>query len=244
MARNATSRGIKQPRTDLIRKSLRKRIERSEVFATCIASVAGWYLSYCNKTTDWTIEGRKDLEAALAHGPVLLVMWHSRSVMGALHWPVAAGPLSSLYDKSPIGRVSGALQRRVGLHPIEMSRKLSNRNASRVILRRVKDGVSIGMTGDGPLGPARLVKDAPLEWARITGMPVFCYAFATTKGRRLDTWDRMLVPKPRGRGAQVFRRFEVAIPRKLDDPSREALRQDLQRTLDETTASADRILRP
>lgn len=225
-----------------IYKTIRRKIERSEAFAEPIAAIAGRYLMRADRTTTWQVDGLADLEAALAEGPVLLVMWHSRSVMGAIHWPLHAGPLSSLYDKSPIGRVSGALQRRVGLQPIEMSRKLSNVAASRTILRRVKDGVSIGMTGDGPKGPARHLKDAPLEWARVTQMPLFCYAFATTKGRRLDTWDQMLVPKAGGQGAQVFRRFDHNIPRNLNDDAREALRRDMLKWMDETTATADRLI--
>lgn len=225
-----------------IYKNIRRKIERSHAFATPIAALAGRYLMRSHRTTTWQTEGLDRLEAALADGPVLLVMWHSRSVMGAIHWPIQAGPLSSLYDKSPIGRVSGALQRRVGLQPIEMSRKLSNVAGSRTILKRVKEGVSIGMTGDGPLGPVRELKDAPIEWARITGMPVFCYAFATTKGRRLDTWDQMLVPKSHGRGAQVFRRFDQDIPRKIDDATRTVLKQDMQAWMDDTTAAADQLL--
>ncbi|MEM9472749.1 MAG: hypothetical protein AAGA00_12360, partial [Pseudomonadota bacterium] len=125
--------------------SLRRRIEKSKRLAAVVAWIAGGYLAFCNRTTRWQIDGLEELKSALAEGPVLLVMWHSRSVMGALHWPVSAGPLSSLYDKSPIGRVSGALQRRVGLQAMEMSRKTSNRAASREILKRVRDGVSIGM---------------------------------------------------------------------------------------------------
>jgi lysophospholipid acyltransferase (LPLAT)-like uncharacterized protein len=171
-------------------------------------------------------------------------MWHERSIMGALHWPVGDGPLSSLFDASPIGRVSGALQRRVGLQPMEMSRKSSNRAASRTVLKRLQEGVSIGMTGDGPLGPPMQVKDAPLEWARATGVPVFCYAFATTRGRRLNSWDRMLLPYPFGRGAIVFARFEGDIPRRPADDNREALREDLRLFMDETTARADALLRP
>ncbi|WP_322890546.1 MULTISPECIES: lysophospholipid acyltransferase family protein [unclassified Yoonia] len=222
--------------------SLRRRIEKSERVASVLAWLAGGYLALCNRTTRWQVEGLDDLRAALAQGPVLLVMWHSRSVMGALHWPVADGPLSSLYDASPIGRVSGALQRRVGLQSIQMSRKTSNLAASRIVLKRVREGVSIGMTGDGPLGPAHQVKDAPLEWARVTGVPVFCYAFTTTRGRRLETWDRMLVPRMFGRGAVVFARFDGAIPRKPDDATREALREEMRRFMDTTTARADALI--
>jgi lysophospholipid acyltransferase (LPLAT)-like uncharacterized protein len=222
-----------------IRKSLRKRIEKSEFLATMLAGLAGRYLAFCNRTTKWQVVGLDELTAALKDGPILLVMWHSRSVLGALHWPVDAGPLSSLYDSSPVGRVSGALQRRVGLQPIEMSRRRSNRAASRIVLKRVKEGVSIGMTGDGPLGPALQVKDAPLDWARATGVPVFCYAFATTKGRRLTSWDQMLIPRPFGRGAYVFQRFEGTVARKMDPTQLEDLRREMHMLMVETTRQAD-----
>ena len=221
--------------------SLRKRIEKSEFLAAVLAGIAGRYLAFCNRTTTWDVEGLDELRAALAEGPVLLVMWHSRSIMGALHWPVADGPLSSLYDRSPIGRVSGALQRRAGLQPIEMSRKTSNLAASRLVLRRARMGVSIGMTGDGPLGPNLKVKDAPLEWARATGLPIFCYAFSTTKGGRLKTWDAMLTPRPFGKGAYVFKRYSGTVSRKPDSSEIEALRTGLCQSMNETMKRADHL---
>ncbi|WP_037293744.1 lysophospholipid acyltransferase family protein [Roseobacter sp. CCS2] len=221
--------------------SLRKRIEQSTLLASGVAGVAGAYLALCNRTTTWQVEGLEDLKTDLANGPVLLVMWHSRSIMGAFHWPVGDGPLSSLYDRSPIGRVSGALQRRAGLQPMEMSRKLSNRAASRTVLKRVKDGVSIGMTGDGPLGPALAVKDAPLDWARVTGVPVYCYAFSTTKGQRLQSWDQMLVPRPFGKGAYVFQSCDHAVARKPSEAEVTALRAALQKTLTNAAHRADAL---
>lgn len=221
--------------------SLRRRIEKSEFLAARLATVAGWYLALCNRTTKWHVTGLDELTSALHDGPVLLVMWHERSVMGALHWPVDVAPLSSLYANSPIGRISGALQRQVGLQPMQMSNKRSNRAASRMVLKRVRDGVSIGMTGDGPLGPALQVKDAPLDWARATGIPVFCYAFATTRGRRLRSWDQMLVPRLFGRGAYVFVRFEGMVARKMPDERLEALREDLRIALDEAVHQAENL---
>ncbi len=222
-------------------KRLRRRIEKSERIAAGLAAIAGAYLAFCNRTTKWEVEGQDALEAALQDGPVLLVMWHERSMMGALHWPVEAGPLSSLYAKSPIGRVSGALQRRMGLHPIEMADKISNVAASRAVLKRAKAGVSIGMTGDGPLGPALVLKDAPLEWARVTGMPVFGYAFASTRSRRLNTWDRIVLPKPFGKGAIVFARFQGEVARQIDVNEKEELRRDLVKFLTQTMVLADRM---
>jgi lysophospholipid acyltransferase (LPLAT)-like uncharacterized protein len=222
--------------------SLRKRIEKSEFFAALVARIAGLYLAFCYRTTSWRAEGVDDLRAVLKDGPVLLVIWHSRSMMAAMHWPVDDGSLSSLYDRSPVGRIAGALHRQAGLQPMEMSRKVANRAASRTVLRRVKDGISIGLTGDGPLGPALQVKDAPLDWARATGIPIFCYAFSTTKSRRLQTWDQILVPKPFGKGAYVFRQYPGTVQRKVDAAQLEALRSDICDWMNKTTHEADTLL--
>ncbi len=221
--------------------SLRKRIEQSQTLAAGVAAVAGWYLARSKKRTDWTSEGLDDLHAALSQGPVLLVMWHSRCLMAAEHWPIPDGPLSSLYNSSPVGRLAGALHRRVGLQPMQMSAKRSNRSASLKVLRRVKEGISIGMTGDGPTGPALQVQPAVLEWARVTGLPIFAYAFSTARQKRMSSWDRMLVPKPGGRGGFVFRRFDGRIPRKMDAAEAAEWRARLKAFFDETTHAADRL---
>lgn len=222
--------------------SLRKRIEKSETLANIIAAVAGRYLGRCQRTISWETRGLDDLNAALAKGPVLLVMWHSRCLMAAEHWPVADAPLSSLYNNSPVGRLAGALHRRVGLHPMEMSRRLSNRAASRTVLKRVKEGVSIGLTGDGPIGPPLQVQHAVLEWARVTGLPFFCYAYSTERQKRMSSWDQMLVPRPHKRGAYVFRQFSKQVPRKLNDDEVAFWREEIRQFIHATTAEADAMI--
>ena len=205
---------------------LRKRLNHSRLLASILARIVGSYLRLCNATTKWQIEGLDALKADLADGPVLLVMWHERSLMGPVHWPVKAGQLSSLYDRSAVGRVSGAMQRQFGLQPMEMSNKTSNITASRQILHRVRDGISIGMTGDGPLGPARQVKDAPLDWARTMQRPVYAYAFTTKRHRRLDTWDNMMMPLPFTTGSLVFVKWDQTPARKAtNDDHRDGMRQ-------------------
>ncbi len=225
-----------------LRKTLRKRIEKSQT----LAHIAGWlvarYLSFATRTTRWEYAGMDDLRTALAKGPVLVMTWHSRSAMGSMHWPSEVAPLSALHNNSPIGRVTGAMQRLTGLQPMAMSPKMSNMAASRVILKSVKDGASMALTGDGPTGPARILKDAPLEWARVTGIPIFCYAFATTKGWRVKSWDTMLLPKPYGKGACVFRQTTHTIPRKMDEAMRDEMRAALAASMDAATAEADRMV--
>ncbi|TNC46565.1 DUF374 domain-containing protein [Rubellimicrobium rubrum] len=202
--------------------------------------VLGWPLSLwirlCHATTQWTRQGDAEIEAALKNGPVILVLWHERIALSALHWRGEWGPISALHTTRFAGRVAGAVQAHLGTRPIAMQSRKGNLAASREVMRRLRGGVSVGITGDGPSGPVRELKDAPLEWARATGRPVFIYAFAMRRQKRLTTWDRLVWPRPFTQGAVVWRLWRSELPRRMDDATREAMRRDLEAAL---TAVAD-----
>ncbi|WP_165611882.1 lysophospholipid acyltransferase family protein [Cognatiyoonia koreensis] len=198
------------------------------------------YLRFCLRTTRWTYEGRDALAAATKDGPVLFAMWHERSLFGPAHWPDALGELSTLFASSAIGRVGGDMHRRFGRRPMKMSEKRSNAKVSREVLKRLRDGISIGMTTDGPNGPARVVNDATLGWAGAIGRPVFCYAFAVKRHKRLKTWDRMMFPFPFTRGHVVFHTWDGTVPRKADDETLEAARRSLGAALNAACEKADK----
>lgn len=232
----------KTARGDPKMKRLRRRLENSRALAEFLAFCVGSYLRLANRTTRWEVEGLDALRRDLAQGPVLLIVWHQRLLMGPLHWPVKVGPLSSLYDSSPIGRVSGAMQRQFGLQAMQMAHKTSNLAASREVMRRVRSGISVGITADGPLGPAFVLKDSALDWARAMGCPVYSYAFSHSRQRRLDTWDTMILPRLFGRGRYVFRRWPETPTRRPDSAELARLRRSLGDFLDETATIADRPL--
>ena len=218
---------------------LRRRIENSALLARVLATVIAWYLRFCRKTTSWEVRGLEALEADMADGPVLCALWHGRLLMIAPHWPRQFGSLSCLHDTAPIGRAAGALQAYFGLQPIEMSAKRSNVTASRVVMKRARDGVSIGITADGPIGPGFEVQDAPLEWARIMQRPIYGYAFATKRHKTLKTWDDMMLPLPFTKGAIVFDRLDVSVQRKAKVEQIEAGRAAMKRELDRVMQAAD-----
>lgn len=222
-------------------KSLRKRIETSPVLSEFFGTLITRYIALCDRTTSWQVEGLNELLETLAHGPVLMIMWHSRMAMGARHWPNLQAPASSLHHRSPLGRISGVMQRREGMAPFEMSHRKSNLVASRQVMKRVKDGVSIVMTGDGPLGPANKLQPAPLEWANRLDVPIFAYAFSTNRGYRANTWDRLLLPYPFGKGAQVFARYDHEHIKNVYPTDRDAFAVSLEEFLNETTERANRL---
>lgn len=220
---------------------LRRRLEQSDRLAGLIGRIAAGYLRLCLWSNRWTRDGFDELRAALAEGPVVIVMWHSRILLAPAH----LGPtvrLTTLRDPSPAGRVSAAMQRRFGMDPIAMSANASNTAASREVLRRLKAGQSVGMTADGPLGPARVMKSAPLDWSRVSGAPLFLFAYACTRQGRLGTWDGMLVPRLFGRGHVGIARWPETLPRRADSATQEQYRAALEAALTAHQAAVDTAL--
>lgn len=222
-------------------RDLRRRIGRAAWLTGGIGAALGLWVRLAHATTRWDRVGEAEVARALETGPVVLVLWHERLMMAGMHWPPAWGPMAAPHTPAPIGRIAGAVQAHVGFDPIPMATRQSNLAASREVLRRVRGGSGVAITGDGPRGPARALKAAPLDWARATGRPVFVYAWAQGRPRRMRSWDRMAWPMPFRRGAAVWRPWRDAVPRRGTAEETEALRLDLQRALDAVTAEAEAL---
>jgi lysophospholipid acyltransferase (LPLAT)-like uncharacterized protein len=223
-------------------REIRRRTARAAWLTGSLGTLVGLWARLCLATTRWERHGEAEMARALATGPIVLVLWHERLMMAGAHWPEAWGRAAAPHTPAPIGRVAGAAQAHVGFDPIPMATRQSNLAASREILRRVRAGSSVAITGDGPRGPARRLKGAPLEWARATGRPVFVYAWAQSRPRRVASWDRMAWPVPFRRGAAVWRPWRDAVARRGTPEEAEALRLDLQRALDAVTAEAEALV--
>ena len=222
--------------------ALRRRAEQSAWLAEPTgAAVAGW-TGLCHRTTRWERHGEEAVTAAAAEGPVLMLLWHEMVMLGSAHWLKQWGPLVTLHDASPAGRSGAAAQARLGARPFVMAAGKSNLAVTRDVLGLVRGGASLVVTGDGPRGPRRVLKDPPLDWARAAGVPVFAYAWAIAGMPRAKSWDRMLLARPSARGAVVFRRWERAMPRRLDEATREALRADLAALLTAVTEEAEALV--
>ena len=220
--------------------TLRRRLSKSAFLVRVFGAIGTCYLRFCLMTTRWTFEGVEELVADTKQGPVLYLMWHERSLFGPAHWPKDAGALSTLYAASAIGRVGGDMHRRFGRRPVRMYEKKNNASGVREVLRRVRDGVSIGMTTDGPRGPAWVVNDATLDWAKAIQRPTYAYAFAVKRCRILKTWDSMMFPLPFTRGYAVFVKWDAAVPRKPTTDDVEAARISLGNLLNRAKDTADR----
>jgi len=219
--------------------NLRKRIRKSKTLEGFLSSVLAGYVRLCLATGKWQANGLDDLERALKDGPVILVMWHGRLMLSGPHWPKQWCRIKPIHDTAPAGRLAGATMRKFGLEPIAVSSKKSNITVTRAVLREISNGLSVGLAVDGPEGPARKSKPAPIGWARATSCPVFAYAWSSRRAFRLGSWDRLLMPVPFASGTYTFKRWDMDVPRGLDAQAYEKLTENLGQFLDQVSEETD-----
>jgi lysophospholipid acyltransferase (LPLAT)-like uncharacterized protein len=141
---------------------------------------------------------------------------------------------SNSYDGEYMGRII----RKFGFVAVKGS---SSRNAVRALLglrRALQEGWSVAFTLDGPRGPRYKVKPGPVALARSSGVPLTMFHMAVDRAWVLNTWDRLIIPKPFSR---VLVRFGslIAVPATASDADLEGYTQQLQDSLDRVRAFAE-----
>jgi lysophospholipid acyltransferase (LPLAT)-like uncharacterized protein len=93
-------------------------------------------------------------------------------------------------------------------------------------------GYDLAITPDGPRGPCYVVQDGIMSLAQLTGLPIMPVSYHLRWKIRAKSWDRFQIPLPFSRCEVGFGK-PVRVPRAASDAEREALRQQLERTLRE-----------
>ena len=104
--------------------------------------------------------------------------------------------------------------------------------------REIEQGATVAFTIDGPRGPRFVAKPGPVLLARATGAPMVAFHIAAENPWILNTWDRIMIPKPFSRILLRVSRH-IAVPADADDPQREGFHRDLQAALDRVREFAE-----
>lgn len=214
-------------------------------------TLLGWFVEALGRT--WRIEiaeGREHLDRLAAGGPpAILAFWHDRVILGAYFTGarMARGEgvdVTALTSRSGDGELVARIMRRWGARIVRGSSSAGGREAMwalRAVVRR--RGSSPILVPDGPRGPARHLKRGILVLARVSGAPVLAMGLASDRHWRLNSWDRMTIPKPFARVRVCVRRFE-ADRHSGGDPdhgSDSGDRHRLESLLNEVTRRADEV---
>ena len=123
-----------------------------------------------------------------------------------------------------------------GIAAVRGSSSRGGATAAREMVDMLCNGMDVGITPDGPKGPARAVKSGILRVAQLSGMPILPISNALShKIEITKTWDRFHIPLPFGRSVVIYGEpMYVSAGDDLDIKGTE-----LKTTLDALTCAAD-----
>jgi lysophospholipid acyltransferase (LPLAT)-like uncharacterized protein len=163
--------------------------------------------------------------------PLVLNFWHA-GIIPATYLFRNLG-IRVMSSNSYDGEYMGRIIHKFGFVAVKGS---SSRNAVRALLglrRALQEGWAVAFSLDGPRGPRYKVKPGPVALARSSAVPLSTFHIAVESAWVLNTWDRLIIPKPFSR---ILMRFGKLIPAPA-----EASDEDLERYQQELQTSLDRI---
>lgn len=178
--------------------------------------------------------GLEHLRNTRARGErAIIVFWHDQLLMMVCGYPGKGATL--LISSSKDGELLSRTMRYFGHNTVRGSSSRGGRAALRQLLALAKDPVDLVLTPDGPKGPRHEIKEGVLHLAKVTGRPVVPMAFACSRGRRFNSWDRTLLPYPFARGV-----FSFGTPVYYDqDENNAKFRASLMQALEENQRCAE-----
>jgi hypothetical protein len=203
-----------------------------------ICSLLAAYIRFVRLTTKWSVVGTGSRDELFGEGkPFIIALWHNRICMMPYAYAEQAKKLCVVTSGHRDGRLVLDTMERFGFDGIPIDSKDTTR-ATRAIIKRLKEGRHVGITPDGPRGPALEVKDGIIFIAAMAGVPIIPVSYSVKKRKTLNTWDRFQVPLPFNRG--ICRWGEpIYIQKKPDAEAQERCRQDLYNSLQTLTKTCD-----
>jgi lysophospholipid acyltransferase (LPLAT)-like uncharacterized protein len=177
-------------------------------------------------------------EAALAQGQrCIFAFWHAR--MLPLVWTHRHRAAAVLVSRSRDGELIARTIERFGFVTARGSSHRGGREGASEMLAWAQRGRLLGVTPDGPRGPAEVVKPGTVWLAARSGFPVVPLATASARCWVARSWDGFRVPLPFARVVVEYG-TPIQVPRDLDEADGEAWRRRIEDAIRVTTEAARR----
>ena len=225
-----------------------KKFLRHPAVQATLGFILGLWLIIIHRTVRWTHENLEPCQADFdgTRGAIALI-WHGRLpiCLGVGHmWRKRAR--NCLISPSGDGEFIAQALAMSGYGAIRTSSAKKGDSAKaravvasfRAALSWVEGGGVLLATPDGPRGPNERIAPGSLQIAKRTGAPTYLMGTAVSPCGRLDTWDKVMVGVPFGRGATVWD-GPLYVPADADDAMIEALVEDWSARLSAATRRAE-----
>jgi lysophospholipid acyltransferase (LPLAT)-like uncharacterized protein len=194
------------------------------------------YIRFVYLTNRWQVEGEDRPRDLRRQGRAfILAFWHGRLLLIPMAWQRLA-PMHMLISAHRDGRIIADAVSYFGVQSIAGSTRRGGTAALRAMLRRLQQGDCVGVTPDGPRGPAMQASLGIVDLARRARVPIVPVTYATSRRRLLASWDRFHLALPFGRGVFLWGE-PIDVPADLDA---ETARRRVEERMNAMVAEADR----
>jgi lysophospholipid acyltransferase (LPLAT)-like uncharacterized protein len=216
-----------------------RRVLRSSRLRLLLCWAIHLYIRFVYATNRWRVQGG-EVPRRLREGgnSFVLAFWHGRLMMIPMAWQRLA-PMHMLISAHRDGRIIADAVTYFGVNSIAGSSRRGGTAALRTMLRRLEAGDCIGITPDGPRGPAMRASTGIVNVARLGRVPIVPIVFATCRRRVLRSWDRFHLALPFGRGVFLWGE-PIEIAPDLDQAGIESARLLVESRMNAMATEADR----
>ena len=170
-------------------------------------------------------------------GPVIYATWHNRLALCLIAYEHAAkgksaAGMAAMVSASKDGAFLSGVLERFGVQPVRGSSSRRGPQALLELTTWAERGYDLAITPDGPRGPRYVVQEGVMSLAQVTGLQIVPFSYSAKWKIEANSWDRFQIPLPFSRCDMVIGK-PIRLPREANDPQRETLRQELERTMRE-----------
>lgn len=163
-------------------------------------------------------------------GPVILTLWHDSIFTVTPVWAAMAGTHRKIVVLTSASKDGATLEAAMRVFGIGAVRGSSSRRAVAGLIglrQAVRAGHDACITPDGPRGPRHHCQPGIVKLAQTTGAPIVPTRLTCGSMRRLNTWDRFIIPAPFS-NVRVEFGTPIMVPRDLDEIAFEEMRRKIQ----------------
>jgi lysophospholipid acyltransferase (LPLAT)-like uncharacterized protein len=209
---------------------------RQRIALRMIITAGYWIIRLIGPTLRVCVSREEGAQQTVDQRPLIVSFWHACMIPATyICRNIGVRVMSSnSYDGEYMGRII----RKFGFVAVKGS---SSRNAVRALLglrRALQEGWTVAFSLDGPRGPRYKVKPGPVALARSSGVPLSTFHMAVDRAWVLNTWDRLIIPKPFSRVLMRFGKL-IPVPPGAPDEDLDRYQQELQDSLDRVREFAE-----
>lgn len=184
----------------MFKKYFKPFLKKSIIVHYIIVKLIYLYLKFVYITSKWEIIWiNPSFEHEIKNiGSALFALWHNRTAYG-MHIFKKYDNVFALASTHTDGKIITSVIRAMNFGIIEGSTNRNPTKAVRAIIDSLKRGNKIVITPDGPRGPIYKINSSITKIAYKYNKPLIPISCGTTKFFALNSWDKMMLPKPFGK---------------------------------------------